>query len=238
MLKKTKPAPTIPKEQATGAAGFEGFAPEDFEVFEYPEFALRMPLLKERITPKLKLLAAALNNRMGEALEETVYPHVALHLRRTVNPPQETWAAFARNARAYKPYVHIRVGISAEKVRVVAFVEDYADEKQTFAENLARNAELIAAWLAHHPTIHAYDIEDADGAPTYGSRIDAAALRAFAERMLRVKGQHARFGIPFARTHPVIASGPQLMEAALNAARDLRPIYDCGKPGFVYTYST
>src|SRR5437763_9898733 len=108
----------LPLDQIEQAAEFEGFAPEDFEVFEAPEFSDRMPLLKQRITPKLKLAASALTERMAETLGETLFPHVALHLRRSVNPPIETWAAFARNARAYKPFVHVRVGISVDKVRV------------------------------------------------------------------------------------------------------------------------
>jgi len=121
-------------EQIAQAAAFAGFAPEDFDVFAVPEFHERMPLLKQRITPKLKQIASALTARMSEVAEEAVFPHVALHLRRSVNPPVETWAAFARNARAYKPFVHIRVGVSADKVKVSVFVEDYADDKLLFAK--------------------------------------------------------------------------------------------------------
>jgi uncharacterized protein YktB (UPF0637 family) len=219
-------------EQIERAAQFEGFEPADFEVFEAPDFSQRMPRLKARITPKLKLVAAALNERMTETLGEVVYPHVALHLRRSVNPPVETWAAFARNARAYKPYVHLRAAISADRVRVLVFVEDYADEKETFAINLARNASALAAIFAHNPTIHAYDMLDAEGKPRHGRTLDARTIRAFAERMKRVKGQHARFGIAFASTHPVVANGPELLDAVVEAARQLRPLYDCGKPGY------
>lgn len=219
------------------AAAFEGFVPEDFAVFEAPEFSQRMPLLKERITPKLKRVATALLERMGNVLDEQIYPHVAQHLRRSVNPPVETWAAFARNARAYKPFVHVRVGVSADQVRTVVFVEDYADDKLLFAKNLARSATGIAAWCLHHPAIHAYDILDAKGEPACGRALNARALRAFAERMTRVKGQHARFGIAFASTHPVVANGPECLEAVIEAARQLRPFYDCGRPGFVYKYA-
>jgi uncharacterized protein YktB (UPF0637 family) len=162
------------------AAEFGGFLPEDFEVFTAPEFTERMPRLKATITPKLKQIAAALTDRMTETLGEKIYPHVALHLRRSVNPPVETWAAFARNARGYKPVVHIRAGISEDKLRVLVFVEDYADDKLLFAENLARNADGLAAWCGHHPTIHAYDILDEAGDARYGHTVDADCLRAFA----------------------------------------------------------
>ena len=227
----------LPLAQVEQACQFEGFTEEDFAIFEAPEFSDRMPLLKAKITPKLKQAATALTERMTETLGETVYPHVALHLRRSVNPPIETWAAFARNARGYKPYVHIRAGISADKFRVLVFVEDYADDKLLFAENLYRNADAIAEMCAHQPTIHGYDIWDDEGQPRHGHNLDGDALRAFAKRMKKVKGQHARFGIPFAKSHPVLASGPELLEAIVEATRQLKPLYDCGRPGFVYEYS-
>ena len=121
-------------------------------------------------------------------------------------------------------------------VRVLVFVEDYADDKRLFAENLARNAKALAKWCAHHPTIHAYDLLNSTGQERHGRTLDADSLRAFAERLQRVKGQHARFGIPFARSHPALASGRECLDAIVEAVRQLRPLYDCGKSGFVYKY--
>lgn len=227
-------APVVSLETASE---FAGFAPEDFQVFEVPGFTARMPLLRSRIKPKLTEIGAALAEPLSETLGERVYPHVAQHLRRTVHAPEETWVAFARSPRAYKPFAHLRAAISAAKVRVVVFVEDYADDKALFAANLERNADALAAYLAHHPTIRAYDIPDADGQPKRGHALDAATLRAFAQRMQRVKGQHAAFGICFDRAHRVLLSGPEFLEAVLDAADTLKPLYDCGKtPDFVYTY--
>jgi len=105
-------------EEIEQAAAFTGFDSDDFAVFEIPEFAERMPALRGRITPKLRQLGAALESRLSEVLEETLFPHVAQHLRRTVNAPEETWVAFARAKRAYKPFVHLRVALSAAQVRI------------------------------------------------------------------------------------------------------------------------
>jgi len=218
-------------------AVFSGFVPEDFELFEVPGFAARMPLLREHIKPKLMGLAARLPERLSEMLGEPVYPHVAQHLRRTVNAPVETWTAFAESPRAYKPFVHLRVAVSVDRVRVMVFVEDYADEKQVFADGLERNAEALAAYFAHHPTIHAYELLDADGCPKSGTALDAATLREFAARMRRVKGQHAKFGVQLDKSHPVLLSGPEFLDAVVAAAVTLKPLYDCGNVGFVYTYT-
>jgi uncharacterized protein YktB (UPF0637 family) len=228
-------APIVPL--AAAVQGFDGFTPEDFAIFEVPGFAARMPLLRAQIKPKLIALGAALVAPLSEALGETLYPHVAQHLRRTVNPPEETWVAFARAPRAYKPFIHLRVAISVDKVRIVVFVEDDADDKLPFAHNLKRNASPLADYLAHHPTIRAYDLLDADGEPKHGHALDAELLRYFAERLERVKGQHAAFGPRFAKSHRVVLSGPEFLAAALDAAITLKPLYDCGTaPGFAYTY--
>ena len=224
-------------EQIAKAEAFAGFTEEEFAIFEIPGFAARMAQLKGRITPKLKQVGEGLTDRLAATLGETLYPHVAQHLRRSVNAPVETWVAFARQPRAYKPFVHLRVAISAEKIRTTVFVEDYADEKLLFAENLLRNADSLAAYFASHPTILAYEQQDADGVPLRGHGLSAEQIRAFGERMKRVKGQHAIFGIAFARTHPVLSSGPELFDAVLDAAKTLRPLYDCGKPGFEYIYT-
>src|SRR4051812_43059364 len=93
---------------------FTGFTPEDFAVFEVPDFAARMPLVRTQLKPKLTHIGAAVTELLAEVVEEPLYPHVAQHLRRSVNAPVETWVAFAREKRAYKPFVHLRVGISAE----------------------------------------------------------------------------------------------------------------------------
>jgi uncharacterized protein YktB (UPF0637 family) len=219
------------------AAAFGGFTPEDFAVFEVPGFEARMLRLRADIKPKLALIGAAITPRLSETLGETVYPHVAQHLRRTVHAPEETWVAFARSPRAYKPFVHLRVAVRADKARVTVFVEDDADEKATFAANLARSADALADYLAHHPHILACELRDDRGEPGRGSALTADTLRAFAGRMNRFKGQHAVFGIAFDKSHPVVASGPEFLDAVAGAADTLKPLYDCGKPDFVYTYT-
>ena len=208
---------------------FEGFSQEAFEVYEVPEFAMRMPLLKQRITPGLVLIGEALRETMGEILAEPVFPHVAKHLRRTVNPPIETWVAFARAARAYKPFVHTRVAVNEKNVRVLVFVEDYADDKLLFADNLAKRSAKLAAHCKLHPEIQAFDILNNKGEPLSGAKLKSADLKAFAARMHAVKGQHARFGIAIPKTEPMIKNGRELLTAVAEASRTLLPFYDCGR---------
>src|SRR5579871_2894645 len=207
---------------------FNGFTDSDFQVFEIPGFEARMPVIRAHITPKLKSLGDLLLPRLCEATGLKLYPHVAQHLRRTVNAPEETWVAFAKEKRAYKPFVHYRVAISADEIRVSVFVEDYADEKDAFAANLERNADALARHFARHPALRAYEICDDKGEPRRGRALDSATLRAFAQRTQRVKGQHAVFGIPFDKHQAAGWRGPALLEAVTQAAATLKPVYDCG----------
>ena len=219
------------------AGAFAGFNEADFEIFDIGGFTERMAGIRKHIKPKLIQLGQLLSERLSLAMDEPLYPHIAQHLRRTVNPPVHTWVAFARSPRAYKPFVHLRVAINREHLVLLTFVEDYADEKATFAANLERNAEPLAAYLAHHAAIHSFDLADADGKFLSGHALNADALTTFAGRMNRVKGQHARFGIPFAPTHPILQNGPELVDAIVEDLRRLKPLYDCGKPDFQFTYT-
>lgn len=219
----------LPLEQVDAAAAFPGFDPEDFAVFEIPEFAARMAELRARLRPKLLILGDALTPRLSAALGQTLYPHVPRHLRRSVNPPEETWAAFSPSPRSYKPFVHLRCAISADKVRVTVFVEDDATDKQAFAAGLGRKAGELGRHFALHPTVLAYQMLDPTGEPLRGHALDTGLLQGFADRLSRVKSQHAVFGIAFDRAHPIVADGPEFIDAVVNAAVVLRPIYDCGR---------
>jgi len=114
-----------------------GLTPEHFHVFAIPGFDARMLALRARITPALTDLAPSLAPGLSALLGHALHPHVARHLRRSVNPPEETWAAFARSPRAYKPFVHLRLAISAEGVKIACFVEDDARDKPAFAAGLS-----------------------------------------------------------------------------------------------------
>lgn len=203
---------------------FEGFQAEHFEIFERESFAERMGLLRQYVKPQLVLLGEELVTPLSKTLGETLYPHVAQHLRRTVNPAIETWVAFAREKRAYKPFVHVRATIRRECVRVLVFVEDYADEKEAFAHHLIVNAEPLSELFTHHPEILAYDIHDANSKPLSGSALTPEVLTAFAERLQRVKGQHAVFGVPIPKAK-VIKAGGALPERIIKTVKILKPLY-------------
>ncbi|HXJ81474.1 MAG TPA: DUF1054 family protein [Candidatus Methylomirabilis sp.] len=122
---------------------FPGFRSADFKVFDIPGFKPRMAAIKTQIRPKLEaagrdLLADVARIGGGEA-----FVHVARHARRTVNPPDDTWVAFADDRRGYKKHCHFKVAISRGTVRFLFEAgPEHADKKR-----------WAAAWKRHAPQL-------------------------------------------------------------------------------------
>ena len=109
---------------------FNGFTDLEFDIFELPGFEARMPAIRARITPLMKELGAMMTQPLRLATGLELYPHPAQHMRRRVNAPEETWVAFSRSPRAYKPFIHTRLAVNASGVRITCHLEDYADDKR------------------------------------------------------------------------------------------------------------
>jgi uncharacterized protein YktB (UPF0637 family) len=211
---------------------FNGFTEREFEIFDLPGFAVRMPAIRAETTPKLKALGDQIAPSLAETTHQELYPHVAQHLRRTVNPPIETWVAFSPSPRAYKPFVHFRVAINGGGLKVVCHLEEDPEDKPAFADGLNRNAAAIARHLAAHPEIRSADVRGKEAMRDAPRPWSAAELATLAERLAHLKGQDASFAIRFDRDDPVVASPTPLVEATLGAMRALLPIYRLGaEPG-------
>src|SRR2546421_1379612 len=207
---------------------FQGFTQREFDIFEIPGYAARMPRLRAEITPRLKELAALLAPRLESALGIEMHPHVALHMRRTVNPPEETWVAFCRATRAYKPYVHFRAAINGGGMKMSVFLEDDADDKPTFAKGLKRNSSALVKMFAATPNIHSYDLLTESGGPRPAHTLSKKEIEAFADRLAAVKGQHASFAIPISRKNPALSTAEGVTSAAEHSMTILLPLYRLG----------
>jgi uncharacterized protein YktB (UPF0637 family) len=213
---------------------FNGFTEHEFDIFDLQGFAVRMPAIRAEITPRLKVLGEQLAPALPELAHRELYPHVAQHLRRTVNPPVETWVGFSPSPRAYKPFVHFRVAINGGGLKVVCHLEEDSEDKPAFADGLQRNAAAIARHLAAHPEIRSGDARGKDAMREAPRPWSEAELATLAERLSRLKAQDASFAIRFERDNPVLTSPAALVQAALGAMCTLLPIYRLGaEPGVV-----
>ena len=87
------------------------FSPKDFKAFEVEGLDQRMEALNDYVRPQLHQLGSYFEEYFTTQTGETFYAHVAKHARRSVNPPIDTWVAFAPNKRGYKMLPHFQIGL-------------------------------------------------------------------------------------------------------------------------------
>lgn len=111
--------------------GFEGFNKIDFETFEINGLDARMEAIRKRIQPKFKEVGESLRGALEVMTRQEMFLHIAKHLRRTINPPKDTWLAIGGNKRGYKQYPHFQLGLFDDHVFIwLAFIYELPDKRQ------------------------------------------------------------------------------------------------------------
>ena len=200
---------------------FTGFEPADFELFSIEDFAGRMGAIRAQLKPKLVALGADLNGAIEEVVGLPTHPHVAQHMRRRVNPPAETWVAFARDKRGYKRWTHYRVAVSGQGVRVTVFIEDDADDKTAFGATLARKRNDFAREFGAVPGFRWYTLEPDTG-------VKPKNLATAGERLQRLKGEKFQAGIPLPRAEALQMRPDEFERWAMEQVTALKPLYQAG----------
>lgn len=119
------------------------FTQDDFNVFQIDGLENRMAALIETTRPKLNHLGDYFADFLTTHTGETYYPHVAKHLRRTTNPPDDTWVAFSTSKRGYKMLPHFQIGLFSSHVFVLYGVIYESPEKARLADRLAEKKDII-----------------------------------------------------------------------------------------------
>jgi uncharacterized protein YktB (UPF0637 family) len=119
------------------------FTPVDFAVFKIEGFDKRMQQIYSRVRPKLIRLGDDLAPELSRKTHLKLFPHVARHTRRTVNPPPETWAAFGPSPSGYKRYAYLALCISGAGLHARAVVKSEADHRPAMARNLRSRAATM-----------------------------------------------------------------------------------------------
>ncbi|HBE8220802.1 TPA: YktB family protein [Staphylococcus aureus] len=119
------------------------FKPKDFKAFNVEGLDARMEALNEYIRPQLHELGEYFSDFFTSQTGETFYPHVAKHARRSVNPPKDTWVAFATNKRGYKMLPHFQIGMFEDQLFVMFGIMHEAKDKATRAKVFERKFKAI-----------------------------------------------------------------------------------------------
>ncbi|QDX01002.1 DUF1054 domain-containing protein [Staphylococcus chromogenes] len=116
------------------------FSPKDFKVFQVEGLEARMAALDEHIRPQFYQLSDYFTEYLKTMTGEMFYAHVAKHARRTVNPPKDTWVAFATNQRGYKMQPHFQIGLFEDHLFVMYGVmhedKNKAEDVKIFEDKL------------------------------------------------------------------------------------------------------
>ncbi len=90
---------------------FNSLTREDFHLFQIKGLENRMEALIQQLRPKLKQYGELFSTTLSHELQLEIYPHVAKHARRKINPPNDSWVAFSTNKKGYKQYPHFQIGL-------------------------------------------------------------------------------------------------------------------------------
>jgi uncharacterized protein YktB (UPF0637 family) len=209
---------------------FPGFTESDFDIFTIPDFAARMGAIRAELRPKLVALSAALAPHVAELVTGPIVPHTAAHMRRRTNPPPATWVAFGRSAKGYKRFVHFRVAVHDEGLRVTVHIEDDADDKAVFAAALCRDERILLDGLARQKDLVWYTVRNGQGRPVTGDQLTAADLKHLAQTLGTLKTADFSAGIPFDRSDARLRSPADLPPLLLDTMRRLAPLYEAALP--------
>lgn len=117
----------------------------DFSVFEVEGLDERMIALQERIQPKFNKLGDLFTPLLSAHGKGEFYPHVARHARRTVNPPSDSWVAFAPAKRGYKALPHFQIGLWGSHLFIVLAIIYENPDKKGISERLQNDLSILTS---------------------------------------------------------------------------------------------
>lgn len=207
---------------ATETRAFAGFSDDDFDVFAIPGLEPRMDALISHIRPKLHELGERLSPFLTELCGEPMFPHVAKHARRTINPPNDTWVAFAPGKRGYKMFPHFQIGLFGSHLFVQFAIIYESDNKSVFADHALMQLDDIQA---HIPADYVWSGNHmVPGGDTQGE-LGRDGLAALLQRLRTVKASEALCGIIIDRADPLLADGEAFIAKAEDTFRTVLPLY-------------
>ncbi|SMF10826.1 YktB family protein [Paenibacillus barengoltzii] len=201
---------------------FEGFTTQDFDALTVPGLESRMEAIISHIRPKLETLGAEMAPYLSALCGEEMFPHVAKHARRTVNPPNDTWVAWAASKRGYKALPHFQVGMFSTHLFIIFAVIYESPNKAVFANYLDKHAAQIKKTIPDG-FYWSLDHMSPDGTPH--RETDAKQLKAWAEKLKTIKKSEALCGLRLERNDPIVSDGTKLIRTVEETFQTLLPLY-------------
>lgn len=201
---------------------FQGFTDKDFDVFTIAGLEPRMERLIEQVRPKLIELGDQLSGFLSAASGTEMFPHVARHARRTVNPPNDTWVAWASSKKGYKSLPHFQLGLWSTHLFIQFGVIYECPYKEQFASQLAKNEKQVRMLIPDH---YYWSVDHMKPDVILDSEMDGKQFAHLIHRLKTVKKAEALCGLKIERDDPVLADGERFLQLAENTFKQLMPLY-------------
>lgn len=198
---------------------FNGFTQNDFDTFTIDGLDARMTAIQERIQPKFRAIGQPMTDDLAASLGNEMFLHIAKHLRRSVNPPKDTWLAIAANKRGYKQHPHFQIGLYDDHVFVwLAFIYELPN-KTKIANTFLKNLKTLKSTIPDDFVV-SMDHMKKDAVPM--KEID---LKKSLERFRDVKKAELLIGRHFMANDPILQDGEEFMMVVKETFETLLPLY-------------
>lgn len=201
---------------------FNNFTNEDFDVFQIDGLEARMDALKERIRPKLESLGQVFAPTLTSLTGDELFVHVAKHARRTINPPKDTWVAFANNPRGYKMLPHFQIGLWNTHLFIWFAVIYEAPQKQDIAKRLTKKLNKIYKEI---PKDFVWSLDHTKSESVLHGQLSKEDLRSMFERLETVKKAEILCGYEIKRDEALTMSTEDFLKQVEYVFNKVAPLY-------------
>ena len=199
-----------------------GFTNEDFNVFTIDGLDQRMDAIKTLIRPKFETFSDIFTEELSVLTKEPMYPHIAKHARRTINPPNDTWISFSSNPRGYKMQPHFQIGLWETHLFIWYAIIYEAKDKDKIGQRLASQTESISSLI---PSDYVWSIDHMKPDVIHHDTLSVDSLNNMFTRLQTVKKAELLCGYQLPREEAVKLSGDQLVEVIRDVFVHLIPLY-------------
>lgn len=201
---------------------FSGFTDTDFNVFSIEGLDHRMDALKTNIRPKLEFLGNYFAPTLSSMLGEEIYPHVAKHARRTINPPNDTWVAFATYSRGYKMLPHFQIGLWGTHLFIWFAIIYEAPRKAEFAKVLQKYSNQIYSSI---PDDFVWSLDHMKPEVLQHKDLSKEDLTNMFVRLQSVKKAEVLCGYQIPRDQTIGMTGQQILDKIETIFHELKALY-------------
>lgn len=195
---------------------------KDFDLFTIDGLENRMGALQSLVQPKFEMLGRHFSDRLSAHGSDEFFPHVAKHARRTVNPPTDSWVAFAPSKRGYKALPHFQIGLWESHLFIIIAVIYENPDKKGISERLEHNLSMLTSL----PESYIVSGDHMKPEALHISEAGTEGIGKLLARLQTVKKAEFLVGRHLLRKDAVEMSNEEFIAFAEETIDQLLPIYD------------